>query len=57
MAEALDLPAVHFSRECKWVTGRTPWEWVVELRLQRALQLLENGETACATAMQCGFFD
>jgi AraC family transcriptional regulator len=57
MAAHVGLSAAHFSREFKRSTGRTPWEHVVELRLQRARLLLEQGETVCSTALQCGFFD
>jgi AraC family transcriptional regulator len=57
MAAHVGLSAAHFSREFKRATGRTPWEHVVELRLQRARLLLEQGETVCSTALQCGFFD
>lgn len=57
MAARVDLSVAHFSREFKRATGSTPWDYVVEKRLQRAAELLKDGETVCSTAMQCGFFD
>jgi len=37
--------------------GQTPWEYVMELRLQRVVTLLKTGETIGAIAAECGFFD
>lgn len=57
MAARTGLSPSHFSREFRRLTGRTPWEYIVDARLQRAGRLLLRGETACAAAAQCGFFD
>lgn len=57
MAAQVDLSVAHFSREFKRATGLTPWEHIIEARLQRARQLLARGEAVCATAQECGFFD
>lgn len=57
MASRLGLSAAHFSREFKLATGRPPWEYVIEIRLQRAADLLKRGTDVSAVALDCGFFD
>ena len=57
MAERVGLSAAHFSREFKRSTGNTPWEHVVQLRLEGARQLLESGESASEAALRFGFSD
>lgn len=57
MATQVDLSVAHFSREFKRATGLTPWEHIIEARLQRASRLLLHGATVCTAAQECGFFD
>ena len=57
IAAKAGLSPAHFSREFRQSMGRTPWEYVIELRLQRVVNLLKTGESICAIAADCGFFD
>ena len=57
MAARVGLSAAHFSREFKRSTGRTPWEYVVDLRLEGARRLLEAGGPVSEAALHFGFSD
>lgn len=57
MASRVGLSAAHFSREFKRSTGHTPWEHVVQLRLEGARQHLEAGVSATEVALRYGFSD
>jgi AraC-like DNA-binding protein len=57
MADQAGLSLAHFSREFKRSTGHTPWEYVAQLRLERARKLLDMGETVSGAAMSSGFSD
>ena len=57
MASQVGLSTAHFSREFKHATGQTPWEYFLQLRLERARQLLEQGESVTNVALQTGFSD
>lgn len=57
IAERVGMSAAHFSRAFKRATGKTPWGYVVDLRLERAAALLKAGESASGVAESCGFSD
>lgn len=57
MAERVNLSPSHFSREFKRSMGMTPWNYVMELRLNRAMSLLRRGDNALSVAYACGFYD
>lgn len=57
LASQLRLSAAHFSREFKRSTGFTPWGYVVQLRLDRARDLIREGECLSTVASRCGFSD
>jgi AraC family transcriptional regulator len=57
IAAKAGLSPAHFSREFRQSMGHTPWEYVMELRLQRVVKLLKTDESIGAIAAECGFFD
>ena len=57
MAVEAGLSETQFARKFKRTTGYSPWDYVIELRLQRARALLGRGETICNAAAACGFVD
>lgn len=57
MAALLGLSTAHFSREFKRSTSFTPWDYVTNLRLDRACKLLSDGIPISAAAGHCGFSD
>jgi AraC family transcriptional regulator len=57
IASQTGLSVAHFSREFKRSTGITPWGYVVQLRLDRASQLLKQGQSIGMVAANCGFSD
>lgn len=57
MAARVGLSVAHFAREFKRSTGVTPWNYVVELRVNLARELLLQGNSANGVALRCGFAD
>ena len=57
MAAEAGLSDAQFSRKFKRTTGYSPWEYVIERRLQQARVMLDRGETICDAAAECGFVD
>jgi AraC-like DNA-binding protein len=57
MASRVGISAAHFSREFKRSMGHTPWDYVVDQRLDRAVRCLEAGIPVSITALRCGFSD
>ena len=57
MAAEAGLSDAQFSRKFKRTTGHSPWDYVIELRLQQARTLLDQGEAICSAAAECGFVD
>ena len=56
LAEVAQLSPFHFSRVFKRATGDAPYRFVCQRRLDRAAQLLLEGEMALAElALSCGF--
>ena len=57
LANHINVSPWHFLREFKKHTGLPPHSWLVQLRLQKARQLLKQGWSITATAHACGFSD
>ena len=57
LANYINVSPWHFLREFKKHTGLPPHSWLVQLRLQKARQLLKQGWSIAATAHACGFSD
>jgi AraC family transcriptional regulator len=57
MAAHVGMSAAHFSRAFKRATGKTPWGYVVDVRLERAATLLKQGVNPSTVADRCGFSD
>ena len=57
LASHVDLSPWHFLREFKKHTGLPPHSWLVQIRLQKACQLLKQGYSIAMTAQNCGFSD
>ena len=57
LASYAGLSPWHFLREFKKYTGLPPHSWLVQLRLQKARQLLKQGHNITITAQSCGFSD
>ncbi len=56
LAEVAQFSPFHFSRIFKRATGESPYQFVSARRLQRAMQLLEDGSLPLAElALCCGF--
>ncbi|MCE1227924.1 MAG: helix-turn-helix transcriptional regulator [Firmicutes bacterium] len=47
----------HFIRLFREATGTTPHQYLIERRLQRAVQMLSDGERPSDVAVQLGFYD
>jgi len=58
VAQACSLSRSHFSRAFKNTTGMSPKEWLINLRIERAQQLLAEGAaTLSEISLECGFAD
>lgn len=58
VADACHLSRSHFSRAFRQSTGKTPHEWLLERRLERAVGLLRTTDLPIAgIAVSCGFAD
>lgn len=58
VADACQLSRSHFSRAFRQSTGKTPHEWLLERRLERAAALLRTTDLPIAgIAASCGFAD
>ncbi len=58
IAEAACISRFHFARLFRARTGYSPMAWVMRLRLERAKEILAEGEICiAATAAELGFFD
>jgi transcriptional regulator GlxA family with amidase domain len=56
MADLASLSASHFARIFKEETGRSPFDYLLYLRLEKARKLLRAGDVSITeTALQCGF--
>jgi AraC-like DNA-binding protein len=58
VAEACGLSVSHFARSFRKSTGLAPYAWLLEARVQRAMELLrQRDSTLAAVALACGFSD
>jgi AraC-like DNA-binding protein len=57
LARESGLSKFHLLRVFRDRTGLTPWQYQVNLRLDRARRLLQRGEPASQVADACGFVD
>ncbi|MCU4529845.1 AraC family transcriptional regulator [Acinetobacter sp. P1(2023)] len=57
LADMVGLSAWHFLRQFKKYVGLPPHAWLVQARLQKARQLLKQGDQIAMVAQQCGFSD
>jgi len=57
LATYVGLSPWHFLREFKKYTGLPPHSWLVQIRLQKARQLLKQGYTIAMVAQNSGFSD
>ena len=57
LASQVGLSRSHFTREFVKYTGISPHEYQIQLRLQRAKQLLQAGNDPVDTAYESGFCD
>ena len=60
LASALMVSKPTMNRKIKALTGKTPMEWVMEYRLNKALQLLQDhndGKNISEIAYEVGFSD
>jgi len=58
VAEACDLSVSHFARAFKQTFRRPPYKWLIERRVDRAIDLMTNTRLPLADiAAQCGFAD
>src|SRR5262249_54273756 len=58
MAAECSLSPSHFSRAFRQTTGRAPYRWLLEGRVEHAKELLRESEVTLAdTALACGFAD
>jgi AraC family transcriptional regulator len=56
LAAIVQLSQYHFSRAFKRSTGMSPHQYVIQQRVERAKQLLRQGEMSiCEIAIRCGF--
>jgi AraC-like DNA-binding protein/mannose-6-phosphate isomerase-like protein (cupin superfamily) len=52
------LSKFYFSRQFRSCTGRTYWDYISQIRLKKASQLLsETNDAICKIALACGFHD
>lgn len=58
IADTVGLSANHFSQCFKEVLGVTPHQWLMQTRLERAMELLVNPALSLSEiSRRCGFFD
>lgn len=55
LAAMVSYSPYHFSRQFHQLTGRTPTEYLRNLRMQKAVQMLREGASVSETASACGF--
>lgn len=58
VARACNLSRGYFIRAFRDTTGMTPYQWLIQERISRARELLQNPEVSLSeVAISCGFAD
>lgn len=57
LAQAAHLSVRTLTRLFRRVVGRSPMEYLIHVRIERAIERLQQGFTVAETAFQCGFTD
>lgn len=57
LAEAAGLSARHFTRAFRQATGRSPYQYVIQRRVEESKILIRSGLPLADVAVQCGFAD
>jgi AraC-like DNA-binding protein len=58
VAEACELSASHFARAFKKTFRTSPYRWLIDRRVERAIDLMTNSRSPLADiAIRCGFAD
>ncbi|ENM5751413.1 AraC family transcriptional regulator [Vibrio mimicus] len=57
LAQLCQLSPTQFQRHFKAQTGITPYAWLMRLRLEQAMKLLQSGTSGTNVAHQVGFYD
>src|SRR5690554_5312884 len=57
LAEAVFLSVSQLTRKLKTITGKTPADFIRNIRLEKAVELLKNGESVTAVSWAVGFED
>jgi AraC family transcriptional regulator len=55
LARAANLSLIHFARQFKRSTGRAPYQYIIEQRVERARDLLRGDLPIAEIAVRCGF--
>lgn len=55
MADAAGLSPIHFARQFKRTSGRAPHQFLIEMRVERAKELLAGEQSIAEIAYRCGF--
>ena len=57
LADEAALSKYQLIRRFKAETGITPWQHLIQKRIERAQELLEEGKSAAQVALETGFYD
>lgn len=57
VAEHIGMSQYHFCREFKQTIGFTPYQYILQQRIERAKRLLKNKVLLSTIALECGFAD
>lgn len=55
LARTANLSPIHFARQFKRTTGRAPYQYIIEQRVERARELLRGPLPIAEIAIRCGF--
>ncbi|WCT79227.1 helix-turn-helix transcriptional regulator [Novosphingobium humi] len=55
LAREANLSPIHFGRQFKRTTGRAPYQYIIEQRVERARELLRSDLSIAEIAVRCGF--
>ncbi|MEA3553205.1 MAG: AraC family transcriptional regulator [Campylobacterota bacterium] len=57
ISNSLNISKAYFNRKFKEFEGVTPYTYVLNLKIEKAKELLEEGEDISNIALKIGFFD